>query len=138
LQQAGGGVIADEQRHPDGHGDADDGQDQAADHVAGEHGGSPDAHGLEAGDDALGHVLGHRDRGGIGGAHDGEEENARRQEVDVGAASPARGDPVAQRAAEDVDEQQQEDDGPQDWEQRQAGVPLEVAQVAPHHRARIV
>ena len=101
-----------------------EGQEQAAQDVAGEYRGSPDVHRLEAGDDALGHVLGHRDRGGIGGARDGEQEDAGGEEVDVGGASSAGADAVAEGASEDIDEQKQEHDGSQDREQRQAGVAL--------------
>ena len=77
-----------------------------------EHGGAGDRHRAEAGDDALGHVGGDRDRGA----------RARRRRRSS-AGCPARGsrgsrrgrrrraaEAGAERAAEDVDEQQQEHD----------------------------
>ena len=79
-----GGVIANQQRHGDDDGEADQSQDEAAEDMAGEHGGSPDPHRLEAGDDALGHVLGHGDRGDLRGAGDGEQQHSGGEEVDVG------------------------------------------------------
>jgi hypothetical protein len=72
-----------------------------------------------------------------GGAGEGEQQHPGGEEVDVAVASPARGDPIAERPTEDVDEQQQDDDGHEDRKQRQAGVAMEVAQVAPQHRARV-
>ena len=105
--------------------------------MTGEHGRSPDSHRLEAGDDALGHVLGHRDGGDLRGAGDGDQQHPRCQEVDVGAAAATDLDSVAERAAEDVDEQQQEHDRHEDRKQGQPGIALQVAQVAPQHGGRI-
>ncbi len=51
-------------------GEADERQEKAAEHVAGEHRRAPDRHRLEARDDALGHVLGNGDGGDLGGARE--------------------------------------------------------------------
>ena len=133
AQRAGSSMIADQQRHGNRHGEADQRQGQAAEDMTGKHSGSPDTHRLEAGDDALGHVLGHGDGGDLSGAGDGEQQHSGSEEVDVGVATATDRDSVAERAAEDVHEQQQEHDRHQDREQGQPGIALQMAQVAPQH-----
>ena len=113
--------------------------DHVGDHVAGEHRAAPDGHRLEAGDDALGHVDGDADRGQLSAAHDGEEQDAGREVVGVGTAVAAAdaGQPGAERPAEDVDEQQQEDERDPGDEQGQAGVATHAPEVAAQHRGGV-
>ena len=98
-----------------------------------------DGHRPEAGDDALGHVHRDRDRRALGRAGDRDQQDAR-QDVGECTRRGRRRTPAearAERAAEDVDEQQQEHDRDAGDEEGQRRVAAHPAEVAPEHRRRV-
>ena len=137
----GGGVRGPE---ADGHGDgadedhADDRLQHAADDVPDEHRAAVDRHRAEAGDDALGHVVGDGHRGPDRGAADGHQQHARDEIGDVlGAVGAAAADARAHRVAEDVDEEQQQHDRREQQVQGEGRVAPRVQEVAAQHRGRV-
>src|SRR6266542_2815805 len=138
LDGTRGGPEPDEQGDPDDDRQAEHRLDQAAEHVSGQHRWTEDGHGAEPGDDALGHVHGHRDGRPLGRGGHGHQQDPGSDVLEVGgAAAGGAAEPGAQRAAKDVDEQQQEDDRHADQLQRHGRVPQRVPEVAPQHRRRI-
>src|SRR6266542_4094702 len=138
LDGAGGGPEADQQGDPDDDGQAARRLGHGAEDVAGQDGGAEDGHGAEAGDDPLGHVHGDRDRRSLGDAGHGHQQDPRGDVREVlGAAACRVAEPVAQGAAEDVDEKQQEDDRQAGDHQRQGRVAPHVPEVAAQHGPRI-
>jgi hypothetical protein len=90
-------------------------------------------------DDALGHVHGDRDRRALGCAGYREQDDSGGDVVEVlVAAAGYAGQAGAHGVAEDVDEQQQEDDRYADRSGGRGGVAQRAAEVAPHHRRRVL
>ena len=116
-----------------------EGLQQAADHVAGEHGGPRNGHGAESVDDAPGHVGGDGDRGAEGGGCHRDDQDAGDDVGEVGAAvtGAVSAEAGAELATEDVDEQQQEHDREASQHQRQRRVAQLVSEVTAQHCRRI-
>ena len=83
-------------------------------------------------DEALLEILGEADAGGERAEHDGLDEDAGHQEVDVVVDAGH-----LDRAAEDVAEHQHEDDRLDRREHEELRVAAQVQQVAPRHRERV-
>ena len=105
------GTEPDQDRDDHHDGDRQPRLDHAAQDVAGEDRDAGDVHRPEPGDDALVHVHGDRDRGALGGADHGHQQDPRDHVGDVRGAAPGDlPEAGAERAAEDVHEQQQQHD----------------------------
>src|SRR5215469_3437225 len=128
--------AADSQMRPNAN---SEGLQHAADHMAGEHGATGDGHGAEPVDDASGHVGGDGDRGAEGGRCHGDDQDAGDDigEVHTATACAGPAEAVAELAAQDVHEQQQEHDREACEHERQRRVAELVLEVASQHRRRV-
>jgi sugar diacid utilization regulator len=137
-QRARGRPEAERQRDTKDNGAAEQGMDHAPQDVPGQHRGAGDGHGAEPGDDALGHVGGHRHRRGRRAAGQAQQDDPRRHVGQVGTPAAGRmAEPGPERAAEDVDEDEQEDDGQAGHHHRHGRVAQQVAEVTAQHGRRV-
>ena len=98
-----------------------------------------DRHRAEPVDDAPGHIGGHVDRRGRGARRHRHHQDAGHQEVDVRYALRRVTEPMADRTAEDVVEQQQHHDRDQDRaDEQQPEQPEGVLELAPEHCRGVV
>ena len=115
-----------------------EGLDHAADDVTGEDRRPTDGHRLESVDDPLGHVHRDRERRALGGAGNGDQQDARQHVRGVFGPSTGHATQAGpERSAENEHEQQQEDHGDAGDEEGQRRVAAHPAEVAPEHRRGI-